>query len=167
MSIDQKQFRIWHDQYRPRLLNNMTGVLRNRDMAEEVTAAALATAFEKRDQFRGEASFGTWVETIARNEARRHLRRNRTVSLESFDGFEPKEWRQGDIVADAPERSESCARLRKALRQIPAIYRRVLADHFIHGYSTKQIAQRYRIPVGAVLSRLFTAKRQLRAAWEA
>ena len=56
MSINQHQFKIWHDQYRPRLLNGMTAMVRDRDMAEDVTAAALATAWQNRNQFRGESS---------------------------------------------------------------------------------------------------------------
>ena len=39
-------------------------------------------------------------------------------------------------------------------------------DHFIRGDSIKRIAQRDRIPAGTVLSRIFTGKRLLRAAWE-
>ena len=35
MSVNQQQFKIWHDQYRPRLLNKMTAVVRDRDTAED------------------------------------------------------------------------------------------------------------------------------------
>jgi RNA polymerase sigma-70 factor, ECF subfamily len=166
-SMSAEAFRQWHDDYRDRLLNSMTGILRNRDAAEEVTAAALATAFAKKDQFRGEASFSTWVEAIARNEARRCLSRNRTVALESLGAAEPSQWTQREMVADAPDGSEARAKLRKALRKIPAIHRRALLDHFIHGRSVKQIARREGIPLGTVLSRIFTGKRILRRAWEA
>src|SRR5437667_11941510 len=53
------------------------------------------------------------------------------------------------------------------LRQIPAVYGLVLIEHFIEGYSVRQIAKLQRIPLGTVLSRIFTAKRLLREAWEA
>jgi DNA-directed RNA polymerase specialized sigma24 family protein len=51
------------------------------------------------------------------------------------------------------------------MRRIPSIYRRALKDHFVRGYSTRQIAWRERIPLGTVLSRIFNAKRLLRKAW--
>jgi DNA-directed RNA polymerase specialized sigma24 family protein len=56
MQVNQQQFRIWHDRYRPRLLHSVTAVVRDSERAEEVTAAALATAWEKLNNFRGEAS---------------------------------------------------------------------------------------------------------------
>ena len=65
MSINQHQFKIMHDQCRERLLNSMTTVVRNRDTAEDVTAAALATAWQNRNQFRGESSLYTWCYATA------------------------------------------------------------------------------------------------------
>jgi RNA polymerase sigma-70 factor (ECF subfamily) len=88
------------------------------------------------------------------------------VSLESLTGPEPRALIECDSVADTLEGSECHLRLRKALKNLPAVYRRVLADHFVRGQSTKQIARREGIPLGTVLSRIFTAKRILRQAFE-
>jgi len=59
MSVNQQQFSNMHEQYRDRLLNRMTAFAKNHDEAEDITAAALATAFEKRGTFRGESSLYT------------------------------------------------------------------------------------------------------------
>ena len=82
-------------------------------------------------------------------------------------GPEPKELIDANLPTAPLEHAELCLKMRKALREIPAVYRRVLTDHFIRGRSVKQIARRDRIPVGTVLSRIFTAKRILRQAWDA
>ena len=164
MSINQHQFKILHDQYRDRLVNSMTAVVRDRDTADDVTSAALATAWQKRNQFRGESQLCTWVYSIALNIARDRTRSNRTVSLDSIEGT-PEVLREPDRVCDATEAADARGKLQIALSQIPAIHRRALVDHFVHGRSVKQIARRYRIPVGTVLSRIFSAKRLLRAAW--
>ncbi len=37
----------------------------------------------------------------------------------------------------------------------------------MRGHSVGRIARQYRVPLGTVLSRIFKAKRLLRAAWEA
>jgi DNA-directed RNA polymerase specialized sigma24 family protein len=55
MSVNQEEFGTTYTQCRERLLNSMTTVLRVRSAAEDVTAAAFATAFEKRSSFRGES----------------------------------------------------------------------------------------------------------------
>ena len=69
-------------------------------------------------------------------------------------------------MTDHLDRSEDHARLHNALARVPERYRKVLVDHFALGTSVKQIAKQQRIPVGTVLSRIFTAKRLLRQAWE-
>jgi DNA-directed RNA polymerase specialized sigma24 family protein len=50
--LDARRFRELHDKYRERLLQGMIGFLRNRDAAEDVTAAAFAAAFKNLAQFR-------------------------------------------------------------------------------------------------------------------
>jgi DNA-directed RNA polymerase specialized sigma24 family protein len=70
-----------------------------------------------------------------------------------------------EVLVQTLERSECCAKLREALRQIPVVYRRTLVDHFIRGQSVREISRRHRVPAGTVLSRIFAAKRHLRKAW--
>ena len=162
---DADRFSDLHNEYRDRLLNSMTGVVRDREAAEEITATALAKAYEKRNSFRGESSLYTWVYAIAMNEARQRQRQNRLVSLDALE-FPLPALIAEDRFDEALDRSRRTLQLRKALRSLPAIYRRVLVDHFVHGYPVKRIARQSRMPVGTVLSRIFTAKRLLRAAWE-
>jgi RNA polymerase sigma-70 factor (ECF subfamily) len=165
--LDARRFRELHDKYRERLLQGMLGFLRNRDAAEDVTAVAFAAAFENLGQFRGDSSFYTWLYKIALNEARNRARCKPAVSLDAVDGLQDELLKEPDLVAQTLERSESGAQLQNALRGVPAMYRRTLVSHFVDGDPVAQIARRDRVPVGTVLSRIFTAKRLLRRAWEA
>jgi len=165
--LDAQNFSALHNRYHDRLLNSMTGVVKDREAAADITATAFASAFKNRASFRGQSSLYTWVHAIALNEARNSWRRNRAVSLESIQGPEPKALIDSDRHSNTLERSELCLKMRKTLREIPAVYRRVLVDHFMRGHSVKQIARRDRVPVGTVLSRIFNGKRILRRAWEA
>jgi len=63
------------------------------------------------------------------------------------------------------DRANCCRRLRKALKCLPSKYRQALVDHFVRGYSVKQVARLRRIPLGTVLSRIFNGKKLLRRAW--
>ena len=154
-----------HDQYRGRLLNSMIAVARNREEAEDITATAFAAAFENRSRFRGDALHQTWLHAIAMNEARSR-RRNRSVPLDSIGESDAMQIAEPDETDRLFEQRECCPRVWKALRGLPRTYRRTLIDRFVRGYSVKQIAKRERIPQGTVLSRIFKAKRLLRAAWE-
>jgi RNA polymerase sigma-70 factor, ECF subfamily len=164
--LDAGQFGKLHETYHGRLLNSMTSVVRDRQAAEEITAAAFAKALEYFATFRGEASFYTWLHAIASNEARQYWRGNRGISLESVTGPAPEALVECDSVADRLDQSAQQGRLEKAMERIPHHYRRVLKNHFLRGYSVRQIARRERIPLGTVLSRIFTAKKLLRQAWE-
>jgi RNA polymerase sigma-70 factor, ECF subfamily len=159
-------FRDWHEQYRGRLLNRMTAVVRDRNAAEDVTSAALETAFANLEHFRGESSLDTWIHAIALNQARDYKRRSRAVSLESLDERKQNEFKEPDRLEDIVDRAECHVKLRKAWRKVPAACRRTLVDHFVRGYSVKRIAQKDRVPVGTVLSRIFAGKRNLRRAWD-
>jgi RNA polymerase sigma-70 factor (ECF subfamily) len=165
-NLDADRFADLHCQYGSRLLSRVTGMVRDRTAAEDITATAFATAFEKRQDFRGDASAYTWLYRIAMNEVHGSRRGYRPISLESLTGV-PEALTECDRTAEVMERFDCRARLRRALRKLPAVYRQVLLDHFVQEYSVTRIARRERIPLGTVLSRLFTAKRLLRAAWEA
>jgi RNA polymerase sigma-70 factor (ECF subfamily) len=163
--ISPQAFPLLHDEYRDRLLNSMTAVTRNREIAEDITAEAFTAAFENLAGFRGESSFYTWLYKIGLNLAGDWRRRNKGISLESIDRPDAKELGEPDVLVETLEHGERCLQLRQALRHIPTVYRRTLMDHFVRGYSVKRIASQDRVPVGTVLSRMFTAKRLLREAW--
>ena len=165
--MNASTFQELHDGCRQKVLSGMRGYLCNQDEAEDVTAAAFATAFQKRGSFRAESSFFTWVYRIALNEAHAGARGKRTVSLDAREDVPWGRLVERDLLDRAIDRASCCQRLRLALRRIPVHYRRALVDHFVRGYSVKAIARRRRIPMGTVLSRLFNGKKLLREAWEA
>jgi RNA polymerase sigma-70 factor (ECF subfamily) len=136
------------------------------DRGEDATAAAFAAAWENIDRFRGESQFYSWLYRIGANDEIQNWRRNRrTVSLDAFE-TQLQELAESDGVnGDAQDRANDTLKLWKALNTIPAIYRSVLIDRLVYELSVKRIARRNRIPVGTVLSRIFTAKKLLRQAW--
>jgi RNA polymerase sigma-70 factor (ECF subfamily) len=164
--MNTRTFRALHDACRERVRFGILGYVRNPDQAEDLTADAFATAFERRHTFRGDASFYTWVFGIALNAARSSSRRKRTVSLDAWNAPVPAALTEPDVFDRVLDRADCCQRLRRALKQLPAMYRRALVGHFVRRYPVKEIAKRERIPVGTVLSRIFTGKRLLREAWE-
>jgi len=140
----------------------MQGVVKNQEEAEDIAAWAFATAFHERKKFRGDSAFYTWVHRIALNHVWTLARRKPMLSLDGMEGPEPAEFIEPDLLERALERSECCRRIRNALRKIPARYRRTLVDRYMRRLRVRRIARKDRIPVGTVLSRIFTAKRILR-----
>jgi RNA polymerase sigma-70 factor (ECF subfamily) len=161
-------FQAEYENYHERLLNSMIAVTANRDEAEDVASAAFEAAFEHRAEFRGESSFYTWLHAIAQNTAnRRWSRRSLFESLEATERPVSERFVEWDLFTQTLEKAECSQRIRQTLRRVPGLYRKVLMDRYIDGQSVRQIAKLRRIPLGTVLSRIFTAKQLLREAWGA
>jgi RNA polymerase sigma-70 factor, ECF subfamily len=145
-------------------------VTRNRQDAEDALQDALLNAFTHMKNFEGRSSFSTWLTRIAINSALMILRKKRNCyeipidggdgSAGSFATWEPRS------PTDDPEshyvRGERHKLLRKAIHQLPPVYREVIHLRQAKERSVREIAQSLDITVPAVKSRLARAKRALR-----
>jgi RNA polymerase sigma-70 factor (ECF subfamily) len=164
--LDAKTFDDVHRRYSNRLIESIAGFVKDRNSAEEIAARAFQRAWEKRDAFRGDAQLSTWIEAIARNEARQFLTRERSARFDSIDRPEARELAAPEAVSDALEKSDDQLQLRNALARLPVKQRQALSAHFIDGFSIREIAAREKVPLGTVLSRISTGKQLLLEAWE-
>ena len=145
-------------------------VTRNRQDAEDALQEAFLNAFTHMKNFEGRSSFSTWLTRIAINSALMILRKKRNCyeipidggdgSVGSFATWEPRS------PIDDPEshyvRGERHKLLRKAIHQLPPVYREVIHLRQAKERSVREIAQSLDITVPAVKSRLARAKRALR-----
>jgi RNA polymerase sigma-70 factor (ECF subfamily) len=134
--------------------------------AEDVAQEAFLKAFRDLVNFRGESRFSTWLISITLNEARRRLRRQNAVRMESLDES-PEErgkvspallsdWRE--IPSEALERHEVRALLQQAIGQLSPIYRQVLVMRDIEEFSIDETAGALAISISAVKVRLHRAR---------
>lgn len=168
---NRKAFEVLSEQYRERLTNALFSFRRGPSETDDIVADAFARAYERLGQFRGEASFYTWLYRIALNEARLRLRESPLVSLEGPTNSEEKSLA---LVGDKSEHPDTAlintshqAQVHAAIAVIPRPYRQMLRWHFIRGMSYHSMSKRLKIPHGTVMSRLFRARQLLRKAWAA
>lgn len=164
--LDAEAFARLHRDHRDRLVNSVTRFVRDRVQAEDIVSRAFQIAWAKRETFRGEALPSTWIEAIARNEARDVIRREEAARTDSLDRVDSREISSSQLVAEELENQEDQRRLQKALGRLPDLYRRALTARFIEGLSNRETAGRERVPPGTVLSRISKAKQLLRGALE-
>ncbi len=164
--LDAEAFGRMHRDYRDHLVRSVAEFVRDREQAEDIAARAFRTAWDRRETFRGEARPETWLQAIARNEARRSLGNERPVSLEDLGHAGINELASSELVTDGLEKQDDRIRLRNALNLVPAKCRRALEARFVEGLSIRKIAQQERVPYGTVLSRIHKGKQLLREAWE-
>jgi RNA polymerase sigma-70 factor, ECF subfamily len=140
--------------------------MRDETEAEDVAQEAFLKTFRDLANFRGEARFSTWLISITLNEARRRLRRQSTVRMESLD--EPPEeggkvlpallWDWREIPSEALERREVRALLQQAIGQLSPIYREVVVLRDIEELSIEETAGALAISISAVKVRLHRAR---------
>src|SRR6204780_2175857 len=79
---------LFHELIRPyehRVYVMALSFLHNEADAEDAAQEAFLKAFRNLAKFRGEAKFGTWLVSIALNEARGRLRSRKAVAMRSID----------------------------------------------------------------------------------
>ena len=140
-----------------RLMHRMTG---DGDLAADFTQETFIRAFSRLEQFRGEASLGSWLHSIAVSIALNGMRkvrriRGRTEDLEDSPvmAVEPK-------VGSPDLRTKLFA----AIDALSEKLRPVFLMHDGEGYTHEEIAGSLGIPVGTSKARLFDARAKLRLA---
>ena len=145
-------------------------ILQDQSEAEDVTQDTVLKAFRNLHQFRGDARFGTWLLSIAINEARMRLRSRQRARLESLDApvfddpdyvpVQLRDWRE--IPSQALERQELRQALARALASLDDKYREVLVLRDVQGLNVAETAAILGITPGNVKVRLLRARLQMR-----
>ncbi len=171
-SILAGESHLFHELIRPyeRTVYTMAlSFLKNEADAEDAAQEAFLKAFRNLASFRGEAKFGTWVISIALNEARTRLRRMKAVPMESLD--EPpdedshvspallRDWRE--IPSESLERKEMRLLLRQAIGSLPEIYRQIFVLRDVEELSIAETAELLQITPASVKVRLHRARMML------
>ena len=137
-------------------------------LAEEAAQEAFLRAWQRLGSYRPEQPFRAWIYRIAINAALDALRRDRRlVSLEDLLAAGPEE---AHLAEDSrgPEETVSTRQQTRQIRQavlaLPPASRSVLVLREYGGMSYSEIASTLEIPLGTVMSRLNSARSQLRQA---
>ncbi len=161
---------LFHDLIRPcerPIYLLLVSLLKNEAEAEDAAQETSIKAYLNLRNFRGDSQFRTWVLSIARNEGLGRLRKLGARREDSLDAgadeqtgdFTPAiltSWRE--VPADALERKELGALLRKAVNGLPEIYRNVVLLRDIEEMDVKETAVALGISEGAVKVRLHRAR---------
>jgi RNA polymerase sigma-70 factor (ECF subfamily) len=140
-----------------RLMFRMAG---DGDLASDFTQETFIRAFERLEQFRGDASLATWLHTIGVSVALNGMRKVKRIHgrIDNIDdapaiAVEPK-----GFTADLK------LRLHTAIDALSEKLRPVFVMHDVEGYTHEEIAGTLGIPVGTSKARLFDARAKLRLA---
>ncbi len=157
-----------------RLFRAAWSILKNRAEAEEAVQEAYLKAFAAMASFKGASSLSTWLTRIVINEAlgRRRASERRRSQLKDRGVAVIEDYgdalMQGSRSAEAPDaaviRRQLAGLLERAVASLPEPFRVVLVLRDIEDVSVEDTAEILQIPPQTVKTRLFRARRRLRAA---
>lgn len=161
---------LFHELVRPyerMVYLTVFSIVKNEADAEDGAQEAVINAYRHLSSFRAEAKFSTWLTTIAINEGRKRLRKTKGVAEDSLDAQEQEkegdytpqpltDWRE--IPLEALERKELREALRKAVAELPTIYRQVFTLRDLEELNIEETSQALGIHAGVVKVRLHRAR---------
>lgn len=133
------------------LFNIVLSMVRQREIAEEVTQDTYVTIWNRAGHF--DASRGrpfAWLATIARNRAIDRLRRDRSRQRDMVDVEDCGELE--DQLAVAPSMSVDAVAVRCALNDLKPEYREAILLAYFRGCSHAEIAETMAVPLGTAKS---------------
>ena len=128
----------------------------DKTMAEELSQETFVRAWKSIDSLQDDKAAKSWLFTIVRRENARQYERKRLDMLDDVD------FDRVGATRDEYDTSTEAFVLRRALAELSEEYREPLVLQVIGGYSTEEIANQLGIKAGAVMTRLFRARKKLR-----
>jgi len=154
---DTRDFDLVARHYRRDLFRYAYRLSGNRHTAEDLVQESLTRAWRSFDRLQDLTAVKSWLYTIVRRENARRFERLQARESEISAEGTPAAQKTYDTSTEA-------FALRRAIRALPAEYRTPLVLQVIHGYSQQEIALRLGLTSAGVGTRLFRARRKLRAA---
>jgi len=161
---DRAAFATLVNRHKHKLVNYLTGLMRDRDRSEELAQDVFLKLYQHRGRYQERGQFLPYLYRIAtnlaRSEERKRRRREFLLQKFSFNGNGRRE------LAPSPQtellRNELGTRVGKAIEALPLRYRSPLVLREIEGWSYRDIAAALNCREGTVKSRIHRGREQLR-----
>jgi RNA polymerase sigma-70 factor (ECF subfamily) len=143
------------------------------DDANDIVQETFLKAIDNIDQFRGDSAFGTWLTSIALNQARALFARRKQVDLKPLEEYLPggadqahgeHEFRLFDWKDPLSqlEAAEIRSIIGEGLEELPYMYREAFVLRYVEEMSVKEVAETIGQSEAATKSRILRARVALR-----
>lgn len=161
---DRRAFGELVGRYMQRAYYVALGLVGSHDDALDLSQEAFVRAYRARATIDPDRPFYAWLYQIVRRLCFNFLRDKKTRRRKLEEAAPWLTYLATDAAADpgrSAERSELRARLEAAIEKLSEREREVLVLREFEGLKYREIAELLGIPIGTVMSRLYTARRSL------
>lgn len=165
--ISRDEFEVIVKKYMKEAYFIALGLVGNREDALDLSQEAFARAYRHMTSFNPKWGFFPWFYRILRNLCFDHLRKRRHRQAQSLDTLDSE---QGTTAVDdyftpdvVAERNETKDRVWKAVGKLNEKHREVIILRHFRNLSYEQIAHTLFCSKGTVMSRLYHARKKLKA----
>ena len=156
-----------YDLTAPRVYGLILRVLRSADQAAEVSQEVFVEVWRTCTRYRADrGGVLAWMTTIAHRRAVDRVRSAQSRTEREARYADQQRARPHDQVVESVEQHWDADRLHSALGQLTELQRETVTLAYFGGYSQSQIADRLKIPLGTVKTRMRDGLIRLRDALE-
>jgi len=141
-------------------------MIKNPAEAEDLTQQAFLQLFRKIGTFRGESGFSTWLHRVTVNIVLMHIRRHKPAEFPVEDLERYSSNGEGPFEDGSSDTSMLGAidrlNLMRAIRKLPAGYKKLFLMHDVIGYEHSEIAGLLGCSIGCSKSQVHKARKKLR-----
>jgi RNA polymerase sigma-70 factor (ECF subfamily) len=160
---DMQAFEALYRLYHPRLTRFLARITRRRGLVEELVNDTLLVVWHQSARYNGTSLVSTWIFAIAYRKALKALSRlDEAVEDDAVDSRPSAEPGPEQTLG----REQLRERLVQALRTLSPEQRAVMALAYFHGAGCREIAEIVECPIDTVKTRLFHARRRVRALFD-
>ena len=157
---DGAAFELLYRHYYRRLTRFVEQLTHKRHLIDEILDDTMLVVWRKAGSFNGQSRVSTWIFAIAYNELMRaHHRERRASDVEAL----AEEALTVPSAETACIEDEARSLLRHVIGQLSVEHRAVIELTYFHGFGYKEIAAITGCPLNTVKTRMFHARRRLRA----
>lgn len=142
--------------YQQPIFRHSLRILKNPDLAEDATQDTFIKFYETLPIFNKKKPIRPWIYKIATNLCFDVLRKHKKVVKLSWEIESPYESSIDRII-----RQEESREIKKAIKNLPVIYKLPIVSHYFRNLSYKQIADALKLPLNTVRTRIKRGKELL------
>jgi RNA polymerase sigma-70 factor (ECF subfamily) len=168
---DPESFRKLVVRYQRKVYAVALGIVKDKDLAWDVTQEAFVKVHKHLPEFKGESAFSTWLLRIVTHLGIDVIRKERQSIKDDIDEVRERDLEGGGDgilstqLGSDPQagvlRKELMGKIKEALAQLPEKHRTILVLREVEGLSYEELAQTLDIQKGTVMSRLFHARKKM------